>query len=35
MRHLAVDDATIDRPFGGDAWLGMTGSTIAMLEPII
>ncbi|MBD2555267.1 phosphoketolase [Limnothrix sp. FACHB-708] len=30
-----VDDATFDRLFGGDALLGVTGGTSAMLEPIV
>ena len=34
-RYLAVDDATFDRPFGGNALLGVTGGTSAMLELIV
>jgi hypothetical protein len=29
-----VDDAKFDHLFGSDALLGVTGDTIAMLEPI-
>lgn len=30
-----IDDATFDRLFGGDALLGITGGTSAMLEPVL